>query len=63
GLNSLSLTAGQTTIALITITLFVPCIAAMFIMIKERNWKEALAIWTGSWLIAFLAGGVVNLFI
>ncbi len=59
GLNSLTLTADQTTVALITITLFVPCIAAMMIMIKERNWKEAAAIWFGSWVIAFGVGGIV----
>lgn len=59
GLNSLPLTPEQTTIALITITLFVPCIAAMMIMVKERNWKEALAIWAGSWITAFAVGGIV----
>ncbi|MFP4015519.1 MAG: ferrous iron transport protein B [Halanaerobiales bacterium] len=59
GLNSLSLTATQTTVSLIVITLFVPCIAAMMTMIKERNWKEALAIWFGSWLTAFGVGGIL----
>ncbi|MFW6022326.1 MAG: ferrous iron transport protein B [Halanaerobiaceae bacterium] len=59
GLNSLSLNATQTTVALIVITLFVPCIAAMMTMIKERNWKEALAIWFGSWITAFGVGGIL----
>jgi len=63
GLNSLVqqglMTPAQTTVSLITITLFVPCIAAMMIMIKERNWTESIAIWFGSWITAFLVGGIV----
>lgn len=61
GLNSLLMTPSQTTVSLITITLFVPCIAAMMIMIKERNWREAVAIWFGSWITAFGIGGIVAL--
>lgn len=63
GLNGLALSADQTIVALITITLFVPCIAAMMIMIKERNWKQALLIWLGSWTTAFVVGGVVSRFL
>jgi len=59
GLNSLSLTAAQTTVSLIVITLFVPCIAAMMTMTRESNWKQALAIWFGSWLTAFGVGGIL----
>ena len=59
GLTDLAMTPIQTTVALITITLFVPCIAAMMIVIKERNWTESLAIWFGSWITAFLVGGIV----
>ncbi len=63
GLSTMVLTAGQTTIALITLTLFVPCIAAMMIMVKERNLKESIMIWFGSWGAAFLTGGIVNIFL
>ncbi len=59
GLNSMSLTPEQTTVALITLTLFVPCIAAMMIMVKERNWRDAVYIWFGSWITAFTVGGIV----
>jgi len=59
GLTDITMSPIQTTIALITITLFVPCIASMFIMIKERNWKEAAGIWVGSWITAFLVSGIV----
>lgn len=60
GLAQLAMTPIQTTVALITITLFVPCIAAMLVLIKERNWKEAAGIWISSWVIAFLVGGIVT---
>ena len=60
GLYDLAMTPVQTLTALVVITLFVPCIAAMMIMIKERNWKQAVVIWAGSWIIAFLVGGAIN---
>ena len=50
----------QILVSLITITLFVPCIAQFFVTIKERGLKTALAI-TGFILpFSFLAGGAVN---
>lgn len=63
GLTAIALTPAQITISLITLTLFVPCIAAMMIMVKERNLKEAVYIWFGSWITAFITGGLVNLLI
>lgn len=60
GLSSLQMTPLQTLVSLITITLFVPCIAAMMVMVKERNWREALAIWFGSWITAFGVGGIIS---
>ena len=63
GLTAIALTPAEITIALITLTLFVPCIAAMMIMVKERNFKEAVYIWFGSWITAFVTGGIVNLLI
>ncbi len=59
GLSSLAMTDVQTVVALVTMTLFVPCIAAMLIIIKERGWKESVVIWFGSWVTAFLTGGIV----
>lgn len=58
GLSGMALTPEQTTVALITITLFVPCIAAMMIMVKERSIKEALFVWFGSWITALGVGGI-----
>lgn len=63
GLNSLALTSDQTLVSLIVITLFVPCIAAMLVMIKEQGFKQALMVWLGSWFAAFTVGGIVALFI
>jgi ferrous iron transport protein B len=63
GLTAITLTPAEITISLITLTLFVPCIAAMMIMVKERNFKEAVYIWFGSWITAFITGGIVNLLI
>ena len=63
GLNSLALTNDQTLVALIVITLFVPCIAAMLVMIKEQGIKQAAMVWLGSWIAAFTVGGIVALFI
>jgi ferrous iron transport protein B len=54
------LTPNQILVALVTITLFVPCIANFFVIIKERGWKMALIISSVVIFIALLMGGVVN---
>lgn len=59
GLFYMDLTVMQVTVALITITLFVPCIASVMVMIKERGIKESLIIWIGTWITAFLMGGII----
>lgn len=59
GLTKLALSPPQTLVALVTATLFVPCIASMMVILKERNLKEAILIWIGSWLSAFGVGGVL----
>ncbi|MGB9802455.1 ferrous iron transport protein B [Desulfofundulus sp.] len=59
GLTGLALNPLQTIVALITITLFVPCIASIMVIFKERTKKEALFIWGSSWVAAFLVGGLV----
>jgi len=59
GLFHMSLTVMQKTVAIITITLFVPCIASFVVMLKERGWKEGLLIWVGTWVTAFFIGGIV----
>jgi ferrous iron transport protein B len=54
------LTHNQVLVALVTITLFVPCIANFFVIIKERGWKTALAIVGVVVFIALLVGGMLN---
>jgi ferrous iron transport protein B len=59
GLTDVALTGVQAVVAMIVITLFVPCIATVGVMIKERGPKIALAIWFGSWIAAFGIGGLL----
>lgn len=51
----------QVVVALVTMTLFIPCIANWFMMIKERGLKATL--WMTAFILPFalLAGGAVNL--
>lgn len=59
GLFEMALSPYQKTVAIITITLFVPCIASAMVMLKERGLKEGLLIWAGTWIGAFTIGGIV----
>jgi len=47
-------------VGLVTITLFVPCIANFFMIIKELGMKTALAIVAFIFPFAFLVGGIIN---
>ncbi len=60
GLYELALSPHQIVVALVTITLFTPCIASLMVMLKERGVKEALIVWLGTWVAAFLVGGVLS---
>lgn len=64
GLFSLSqkgeLDAIQTLVSLVVITLFVPCIANFFVIIKERGLKTAFAIVAFIFPFAFVVGGILN---
>ena len=60
GLYQLALSPYQTIVALVTITLFTPCIASLMVMLKERGTKEALVVWLGTWIVAFLVGGLLS---
>jgi ferrous iron transport protein B len=51
----------QIVTAMVTITLFVPCIANVFIIAKERGVKTALAIGAFIFPFAFAVGGLVRL--
>jgi len=51
----------QLTVAAVTLTLFVPCVAQFLVMKKERGWKVALAIFVFVSLLAFAVGAGLNL--
>ncbi|MBI5739380.1 MAG: ferrous iron transport protein B [Nitrospirae bacterium] len=50
----------QVVVSLVTITLFIPCIANLFMMIKERGMKTAMAIAAFVFPFAVLVGGVLH---
>lgn len=63
GLNALAtkglLSGPQVVVSLVAITLFVPCIAAIMVVFKERSWQESALIWIGSFVISFLTAGIL----
>jgi ferrous iron transport protein B len=54
------LNSHQILVSLVTITLFIPCIAQFFMMIKERGLRKALWISAVIIPVAFGMGGMVN---
>lgn len=54
------LTPAQVVVAMVTITLFVPCIASVMMIAKERDWKTAAAMLTLIFPLAFIVGGLLN---
>jgi ferrous iron transport protein B len=50
----------QTIVSLVTITLFVPCIANLFMIIKERGMKTAIIITAFVFPFAVLVGGLLH---
>jgi len=50
----------QILVSLVTITLFIPCVAQFFMMIKERGWKKTVYISAVVFPIAFGVGGLLN---
>lgn len=60
GLYSLALSPQQTLVALVTITIFVPCIASALVIFKERGARQAIIIWPTILILAFLIGGIIS---
>ena len=50
----------QLTVAAVTLTLFVPCVAQFLVMKKERGWKTALLIFFVVTALAFTTGWGLN---
>jgi ferrous iron transport protein B len=55
----MKLTDPQLLVAMVTITLFVPCIASTMVVLKERGWAYMLGLLVGSLTFAFLLGGII----
>jgi len=55
-----ALTPLQVVVAIVTITLFIPCIASVFMIAKERGIKPALAMTVLIFPVAFLTGGLLQ---
>ncbi len=53
----------QLTVAAVTLTLFVPCVAQFLVMQKERGWRTALAIFFIVTGMAFAVGWSLNKFL
>lgn len=54
------LTPVQSVVSLVTITLFIPCLANFFMIVKERGMKTAIGIVAVVFPFAFLGGGLLN---
>ncbi len=54
------LSTEQVVVSLVTITLFIPCIANLFMIIKERGGKTALAIAAFVFPFSVIVGGVLH---
>jgi ferrous iron transport protein B len=59
GFFTMHLSDPQLLVAMITITLFVPCIASVMVVLKERGWVYTAGLIVGSVTLAFLVGGLV----
>lgn len=60
GLYNLALTPHQVMVSLLTITLFVPCIASILIILKERGRREGVVIWAVDLALAVFTGGLLH---
>ena len=49
----------QVIVAMVTITLFIPCVASVMMISKERSWRSTLGIVALVFALAFVVGGLV----
>ena len=59
GFFQMNLTSAQLLVAMVTITLFVPCIASAMVILKERGTRYFVGLFAGSIALAFFVGGIV----
>ncbi|MES1246292.1 MAG: nucleoside recognition domain-containing protein, partial [Actinomycetota bacterium] len=54
------LSSEQALVAMVTITLFIPCVASVLIIVRERGARAAVAMTALIFPLAFLVGGVLH---
>jgi ferrous iron transport protein B len=54
------LTPLQIVVSMVTITLFIPCVASVMMIAKERGWRTAAGMMVFVFPLAFLVGGLLN---
>jgi ferrous iron transport protein B len=59
GFFTMQLSNAQMLVAMVTITLFVPCVASMMVVLRERGWVYMVGLLAGSLTLAFLLGGII----
>lgn len=59
GFFTMNLTHAQLLVGMVTITLFVPCVASAMVILKERGWGYFAGLFVGSVLVAFGVGGLI----
>lgn len=59
GFFTMGLTSPQLLVAMVTITLFVPCVASVMVILKERGYRYLLGLLLASVGGAFLVGGLL----
>jgi ferrous iron transport protein B len=55
-----ALSDAQVVVAMVTLTLFIPCIASVIMIAKERGPRTAVAMTVLIFPLAFLIGGLLN---
>jgi ferrous iron transport protein B len=58
--GTLLTTSAQILTATVVISLFVPCINAILIILKERGWKMALTLWFSTFIISVGVGSILT---
>ncbi len=60
GILDFPMTKAQIFVLMVTLTLFVPCIASVMVIFKERGWKEGTFMWISVLVLSFVLGGLVS---
>ncbi len=53
------LSPAQVVVAMVTVTLLIPCIASVMVIAKERGWRTAVGMFALIVPLAFLVGGLL----